>query len=57
MKMRVRFEMAWWWYPYAWAAVLALEFALLVRLPITQVTLDRLEDHLATMAVRALRVG
>lgn len=57
MMLRVRFAMAWWWYPYAWAAVLAIEVALLVWLPITEEALERLEAHLANMAVRALRIG
>lgn len=57
MQMKVRFGMAWWWYPYAWGAVLAVEAALLLRIPITEAALDRLEAHLAAMAVRAIRVG
>ncbi len=57
MQMKVRFGMAWWWYPYAWGAVLAVEAALLLRIPITEAALDRLEAHLAAKAVRAIRVG
>lgn len=55
--MKVRIGLAWWWLPYAWAAVLAAELAVLLRLPITDDHLDRLAAHLAAQAVRALRVG
>ncbi len=55
--MKVKVGMAWWWYPYAWGAVLAIEAALLLRLPITPARLDRMEAHLAGVAVRAIRVG
>lgn len=49
--------MRWWFYPYAWTAVMALEIALLFRIPITQDRLDRMEAHLAAMAIRALQGG